>query len=99
MYFRTSPEISPDLPQRLMSFFMQLRIPQDDLETQALINQTAMPPPRDGIVAILLDIDLFRESDLPKDETGLWNLFEKLHVRKNEVFEACITDKTRELFN
>ena len=29
-YFRTSPEVSPELPQQLAAFFMQLRIPLED---------------------------------------------------------------------
>lgn len=31
------------------------------------------------------------------DEEGVWSFFEELHVRKNQIFEACLTDRTREL--
>jgi uncharacterized protein (TIGR04255 family) len=98
-YFRTSPEVSEDLPQRLAGFFMQLRIPQEDLQGQLLINQTIVPPANEGVVSVVLDVDLFRSDDVPNDEPGIWRFFEELHVRKNEVFEACITNKTRELFD
>jgi len=97
-YFRTSPEISPDLPQSLAGFFMQLSIPQSDLCGQALINQTIIPQSRDDVVSVVLDIDLIRAADVPNTEDAIWDLFEKLRVRKNEVFEACITDTTRRLF-
>jgi uncharacterized protein (TIGR04255 family) len=95
-YFRTVPEVSPDLPQILSTFFMQLNIPQEDGCT-LLLNQTIADPPGPGIVSIVLDIDLFRESDLPTDEEGLWSLCERLRERKNRIFNACITERTKEL--
>ncbi len=97
-YFRTSPEVSPDLSQELAGFFMQLQIPQADLGGQVLINQTIIPPSRAGVVSVVLDIDLICSENVPSSEEALWVRFEKLHVRKNEVFEACITNKTRRLF-
>ena len=96
-YFRTAPEISPDLPQVMNGFFMRVQIPQDDLGGQLLINQTIIPPARPGVVSVALDINLFRDGDVPGDEAVIWQFFERLHRRKNEVFEACITDRTREL--
>ena len=98
-YFRTSPEISSDLPQNLTGFFMQLRIPQEDLDGQVLINQTIIPPDREGVISVVFDLDLFRAEDIPEGEEEIWSFFETLHARKNEVFEACITDKTRKLFD
>jgi uncharacterized protein (TIGR04255 family) len=97
-YFRTSPEISPDLPQLLEGFFMQLRLPQADLQAQTLINQTIVEPSNTGAISVILDIDVFRHSDVPQEEQEIWNFFERLRVCKNVIFEACLTDKTRELF-
>jgi len=45
-----------------------------------------------------LDIDLGREIELPDTEVA-WDVLEQLHTRTNQVFEACITDRTRELIN
>lgn len=97
-YFRTSPEISPDLPQELSGYFMQLTLPQPDLGGAVLINQAIIPPPKPDMVSVVLDIDLFSEQNVPQSEEAIWDFFERLHVRKNEVFEACITDQTRRLF-
>jgi uncharacterized protein (TIGR04255 family) len=96
-YLRTTPEVSPDLPQLLSGYFMQLQIPQEDLRGMLILNQTIVPPPNPQTVSILLDIDLFRESDIPREENELWDFFEQLRVRKNEVFEACITEQMRGL--
>jgi uncharacterized protein (TIGR04255 family) len=91
------PEVSPDLPQGLSDYFMQLQIPQEDLEGMLVLNETLMPPPEDNVVSVLLDIDLFCEVNFPGDKNAQWDLLEQLRVRKNEVFEACITDSTRRL--
>lgn len=96
-YLRTVPEVSPDLPQELSSYFMQLVIPQDDVQGLALINETIIEF-TENVVSVVLDIDISRTEDLPLEEDGMWELFEKLHIKKNKVFEACITDKARELF-
>lgn len=102
-YLRTVPEVSPALPQGLLSFFMQLQIPQPDLNALLILNQTLAPPPalvpEPRSVSIILDIDLFCADNLPLDDDSLWNLFERFHDRKNEVFEGCITDATRRLIS
>jgi uncharacterized protein (TIGR04255 family) len=43
-YFRTTPEIAPELPQQIDGFFMQLRLPFPDIGATAIINQTIIPP-------------------------------------------------------
>ena len=91
-YLRTSPEVSPALPQVLAGYFMQLQIPQPDHPWKAIINQALIPPPSLNITSILLDIDLFQDVDLPDDEEGIWSIFELFRHRKNEIFLGCISD-------
>ena len=97
-YLRTVPQVSPDLPQGLLSYFMQLVMPLESIKSQATINETIIAPARLGVVSIVLDIDIFRADDLPVTEEGIWAFVEELRDAKNTVFEACITDKARELF-
>lgn len=96
-YLRTVPEISSELPQNINDYFMQLQIPQEELRAMLIINQALLPPNQKNIVSVLLDIDLGRSVDLPENEIDLWPLFEELRHYKNKVFEACITERTREL--
>ena len=70
-----------------------------DLNALLVLNEALMPPPDPNVVSVLLDIDLFCEEPLPDNEDGLWALFEEMRDRKNQIFEACITDKTRELIS
>lgn len=101
-YLRTYPEISVDSPYvDLRNFFMQLQIPQDDLQCMLVLNQATTEPPNLETISILLDFDLFREeyeqSWRADDDAAVWGLLEQLHVRKNEYFEASITNRTRRL--
>jgi uncharacterized protein (TIGR04255 family) len=96
-YLRTSPEVSPDLPQGLAGFFMELNIPQEDIKSTLLLRERFVPPTPPGAASVVLDIDLFRSDEVPIDEERIWNLVEILHTRNNEVFEACITARFREL--
>jgi uncharacterized protein (TIGR04255 family) len=97
-YFRTSPEISPDLPQETTSFFMQVQLPFQELDAVAIINQTIKPIEGQPAASVLLDIDLQRGQNVPQDEIGIWDCFEALRDKKDDIFEACITGASRELF-
>jgi len=96
-YLRTVPEISSSMSQGLSSYFMQLQLPQRDLNAMLVLNQALIPPPTSKLVSVILDIDLYSDSDLPSDEQGLWERFEVFRTRKNKVFEACITDRVRRM--
>lgn len=99
-YLITVPEVSPKLPQNaLQTFFMQLQIPQQDLDCMLIINEAIVPPTNPEIVTVILDLDLFRQQTWDSNDREIWSYLEKLRNRKNEVFEASITDKTRELIN
>lgn len=97
-YLRTVPEVSPDLPQGLAGYFMRLEIPMEDIKSRCLLNEAIIKPAAPNVVSVVLDIDVFRTEDLPTEEDEIWGFVEDLRIQKNSVFEACITDKARELF-
>lgn len=96
-YFRTSPEIAPDLPQDMDGFFLQVTLPVKDAQAALTLTQTVVPSDQPDVVSIIFDLDLFRTEDIPSSEGELWDLFELFRDKKDAYFEACITDKTREL--
>ena len=70
-----------------------------DIRGACIINQTIIEPPvKPNTVALVLDIDVFRAEDLPATEAQLWEQLEQLRHAKNFVFESCITDEARRLF-
>jgi uncharacterized protein (TIGR04255 family) len=100
-YFKTYPQIAEGLAHYTMAgFVMQVLVPQLDIESMLVINQAVVPPLQPGVLSVVLDLDLFREVRWNPDDDGLvWGFFDTLRQRKNEAFEASITENTRELFN
>ena len=76
---------------------MQLNIPQPDIDAMLTLNQAQVAPAQPNTTALVLDIDLYREKNIPQDEEAIWELFANLRHRKNKIFEMCITDVAREL--
>jgi uncharacterized protein (TIGR04255 family) len=98
-YFSTYPQVADGLAHNTMAgFIMQVQVPQPDIDSTLLVNQAVVPPPHPGVFSVVLDLDLFREVQWdPGDDETVWGFFDVLRVRKNEAFEASITDNTREL--
>jgi uncharacterized protein (TIGR04255 family) len=99
-YFYTFPQISKKLPPNFRDFgpyLMSLRMNQDDLKGVLVLNQAMTPPRLPETISIVLDFDLYIEHPPITDEQDLWAVFDRLRERKNLYFEACITDKAREL--
>lgn len=97
-YILTNPEVAPKLPQSLAHFFMQIVMPNQEIEASAIITETMEPPTENQRLPLILDIDVFKERVYVDDKEEIWNDFEKLRVFKNDIFFNSITDKTKELF-
>jgi uncharacterized protein (TIGR04255 family) len=99
VYFNTFPEVAQGMPQLLSGYVMQLLIAQEDFGGMLSLIQATGIAPSPNLASVVLDIDLYKESvsDFDSDEK-IWNLLEHIRNRKNEVFESCITDKTRAIF-
>ena len=97
-YLRTVPEVASDLPQGLAGYLMRLAIPLEDITGMAAITETMVPPPTPHLVSILLDIDVSVSGAFASDSVLIWETFEKLRQKKNLIFNACLTDKAKGLF-
>ncbi|GAC1562801.1 MAG: TIGR04255 family protein [Beijerinckiaceae bacterium] len=62
------------------------------------INTGPVAAPLLGYASLILDIDLAREADISQREDELWSLVNTMGNAKSFIFEQCITDKARELF-
>ena len=96
-YFQTAPQIAKEMDTGLSRFSMQLVQPQVDLSSMLVLNLAQIPPALPNTVAVVLDFDLSRETDVPQNDADLWALLSQFRERKNTLFECCITEKLREL--
>ena len=97
-YFRTVPEISPDMQQELAGAFLQLQLPQKDIGCMAVLNEAVLQASA-STVPVILDIDVFDESQEYDVGDKIWAKLDEFRWRKNQIFEACITDKVRNLIS
>lgn len=97
-YLQFRPFIGPDLPQDFDSFVVGIQIPyensRDSLRLQLASSITETP----NVAAVLLDLDYFlvQPGQVSMGEVFMW--LEPAHHRVEEVFEACITNRLREMF-
>jgi uncharacterized protein (TIGR04255 family) len=95
------PSIPPGPFGSLDAYFMQLQIGLETVANgcKAIVN-IARGNAEDGSnVEYVLDFDLFVAGLFPAESAELWRLLDKMSAAKNDLFEASITDKTRELIS
>jgi uncharacterized protein (TIGR04255 family) len=93
------PNVPDSLQNSVERYFMQLQLSQSHVASNAqlIINSTLAEGDQGGGVSLMLDFDLFAPTALDVDSEEVWKSLDAFRVRKNEVFEACITDHTRNL--
>lgn len=98
-YILTTPEIAPDLPQGLESFFMRLVIPDPKGQAVAIVTETVEPIDESSKrLPLIFDIDVFHVAAFSVQDNSMWEMFESLRDLKNEIFSKSITLKAKELF-
>jgi uncharacterized protein (TIGR04255 family) len=99
-YFELYAKVPETLPhQDVIGMNLNLQMPQQDLQCVANVGQALVEPVKPGHISFILDIDIFRLGIEDWDDEATWAFLDKLRDRKNEIFEACITDRTRELID
>ena len=90
---------SPDDLGPTTTYAIQATFQSAQVNGSIVINSGVVPSPLEGRLSIMLDIDVSRENSLPQKDEDLLLLLQDFREEKNRVFEACITDRARELFD
>jgi uncharacterized protein (TIGR04255 family) len=69
-----------------------------DRGLKAMVQSAGVEPEIPGTLAFAFDIDVFRDVEVPQKDTDILNLLPAMRTLKNEIFEAGITDRARELY-
>jgi uncharacterized protein (TIGR04255 family) len=103
-YLRTSFDVSPYLPQVVLSFYSQVDIPLEGVfegfSPTCSLTVSSTPPDQSGMIldiAVSVGVDL--DTQKPDFGDALSEILTKLRHAKNYVFESCITDATRNLIS
>ena len=92
-----SPQIPDDLPQGVSSFFSRVVSQNHEINATAIVIQ-AFDTTDNNYAPIMLDIDVFANSEFAAEESGHWDCLDKLRGYKNDIFFKNITEATAELF-
>jgi uncharacterized protein (TIGR04255 family) len=94
-YFTVTPQIPP-FCKEVEGYFLQLVLPQRDIDGDCkAVVSTGLENAVNESMFTLLDIDVFTLGEFAVDEGATWEIYDKLRSRKNDLFEAIITDTTR----
>ena len=72
-------------------------LPLGDARKTANLNFATVPSALIDHLALLVDIEVFQDKDLPQQTTEIFEDLDDFQHYKNELFERIITDRTREL--
>ena len=78
---------------------MQAVLRIEDIGCKLTLNSAVVPAPILDHASFIIDQDIAKEVDLPQSDNDIYELLNEIRVRKNNVFEACISDRARELFH
>jgi uncharacterized protein (TIGR04255 family) len=98
-YLRTYIHVAPEIPQVLNNYSLSFQVTLDKEHGFLAISQGYGPLRKMGFITVILNIQgnkAFAEDDNVTDD-ALWTAFENLREAKSDAFEACITDKIREM--
>ena len=98
-FLNVFPQI-PDILSPLIAGAVQTISYFEDIKCKITLNSGVVESPILNHSSFILDLDFAREIDLPQNDAGILELLEAMRLKKNEVFEACISQRARdEIFN
>jgi uncharacterized protein (TIGR04255 family) len=91
---RAAPVIPPELPQYMSGFLTRVTI--HDLETKVAANvvQALEASAPGSQLAVLLDIDAYKEGEFSTDDPRIEQTFGQLRAFKNRIFFNSLTEDT-----
>lgn len=88
----------PDMLNPLEAYAMQASVTLKDINCQLTINTTSVPSPLLEHASFVIDTDIFSDKNPPQSDSDLIKLLNNIRTKKNQVFEACISQPARSLF-
>jgi uncharacterized protein (TIGR04255 family) len=97
-YLTAAPQIPSPLPQTLMNYFTRVEFPFPKVNGWGIIIMTPHPEKSPNTIKITLDIEVFQRKTMPLDNDLIWSSLDQFRDAKNEIFDASLTKKAKELF-
>ena len=96
-YLNLYPAV-PGIINPIFNQAVQVMSELTDIKSTLRINSAMVESPLPNHLAIIIDQDIVSVLDPPQSEKEIVRHLNAVRTKKNDIFEACITDKSRELF-
>lgn len=96
-YLNVYPQL-PTIFGPVGSYAVQAALPVEGIDCKLVLNSAVVPSPILGHISIVVDQDIIRDANVPQSDDAIYALLNEIRIKKNGVFEACISDRARELF-
>jgi uncharacterized protein (TIGR04255 family) len=97
-YLNISPKMPPEMIEPLSTYTMQVSCPLNSGAYTLVLITSSVPSPLVGFSSFALDLDVARDKDIPRRADAVWEILTEMRVLKNRIFEYCVTDRARSLF-
>jgi uncharacterized protein (TIGR04255 family) len=101
-YYEHYVTVYPAVPKELdpcIRHSVNIQVKLDDIDSDLKVKTAMVESPIPVHVAIVLDIDVSKTFAEPSSDERLFDFLTEAREKKNQIFEACITDKARALFS
>lgn len=93
--------IYPRIPNNiglLNEYAVQAQFTIAEIKSKLTLNSAVVESPLLGYISIVVDQDIARDTATPQSDEEIYKLLNDIRAKKNSVFEDCITNRSRELF-
>ena len=83
----------PDSIPTIGPFSIQFQLKAPEISALAVVRSGSTSPAVEGVASFSLDIDLFREVEIPQETSEFLILFQQFRAKKNELYRAFLTER------
>lgn len=94
-YLNLYPRV-PDALGAIVGYTMRTTFTLENIGCQATLNTAPVASPTLGHASFLVDIDVYKSTNLPMNDQDVYSLLRQMRDEKNRIFEACVTERARE---
>ncbi|MGC2162369.1 MAG: TIGR04255 family protein [Silvibacterium sp.] len=99
MFLTAPPALPEPSPQTIRDFLCRINVDDSARNASATVIQALEPQVKPSAISLLLDIDAYRDRlTLDPNDPSIPRMFESLRQLKNDIFFACITERTAEIY-
>ena len=96
-YIKIYPHL-PEILPTVKGYGVQVQVDLPDISCKMTLNSLTSPSPLLGHGGFIIDQDIYSDASPPQNDEEIYRFLNVVRVKKNDVFEACITPRARELF-